>query len=206
MPAVTDIQEEFTPPPEEDRNVRRCLTTDMSSMADNVSRLPAPYEQHLRDDGIIRNHERTAGAAVPIPRIFKRFRNMSINGLQSNYLTHKDIPYTEVCHPSLATLNHAYLYLDANDCIVRPEIINIQNNNRENMHQNHIVTKHSRAHKKYAHNEVIATDELLTLNSDKRKNMSPLSTARPKEASSNINIKRRLDTAYVGSRIRRIRN
>ncbi|GJT13494.1 hypothetical protein Tco_0860536 [Tanacetum coccineum] len=183
------------------RNVRRCLTTDRPGFPVTGGGLPTPSEQHFHTADITRNRDTTNGTTISISIIFDRFWNMNISGLQSNSATHTcskehlDILHLIVYQQPLTTLNHAYLCLDAKDCIIRPEIIRFPNSNQETGHWSHLTEEHSRGRTKSAHNEVFATDEPSIPNAKKRKNPQPLSTVRPKEPSSSRNIRRRLMSA-----------
>nr|GEU99716.1 helitron helicase-like domain-containing protein [Tanacetum cinerariifolium] len=199
-------------------NVRRRLTTGQSSMSVDASRLPTTSEHHHRTTSIIINHNTAHGTTVLVSRIFDWFRNMSINNIQPDYTTQtvsairkqplSTVP-DNVRNVSMNGLRSDYVthtcihqhmyshgfhsgFMEHLDCVVRPEIINFPNNYHENSHRNHQPAEHSRAHINSAHNEVSATNELLTPNSRKRKNLAPLSTARPKKASSSRKTKRRL--------------
>nr|GEV84549.1 DNA helicase [Tanacetum cinerariifolium] len=95
-----------------------------------------------------------------------------------------------VRRPPLTTRNHAYLCVDAKDCIIRPAIIRFLNNIQEN--------KHYSSASVYSH--VFATNEGSTANVRKRKNMSPLLAKSPEEASFSRNIRRRYTPATSNTR------
>nr|GEV06100.1 hypothetical protein [Tanacetum cinerariifolium] len=70
---------EYTPPPEEGIQWRNSPAADVQSLAisgNATRRLP------------IGNHDTSDGTTVPVSRNFDRFRDMCMNILQSNYMTH----------------------------------------------------------------------------------------------------------------------
>ncbi|GJW32716.1 hypothetical protein Tco_0052748 [Tanacetum coccineum] len=109
---------------------------------------------------------------VPVSRIFDRLRNMSMNAVESDYMTHIDVQHPVVSRPLLTTLN-----------------ISFPNNNDENIHRSYLPAKHPRLHRKSVHNTVSPTSEPSILNVYKRKYLQPLSALSSKEASSSRNIK-----------------
>ncbi|GJV79045.1 hypothetical protein Tco_1514915, partial [Tanacetum coccineum] len=171
------------------RNVRMRLITSQSSMLVNATRLPTTSEQHRRTLilsetmtremepplpttseqhrrtlDIIRNHDTGDETTVPISRIFDRFRNMSMNDLQSNYAVHIDMVQNAVTHKLFTPCTGD----TTADCPTTTDTsIPVSNT-------------------------LFASNEPLAPNAHKRKNPHPLSTARPKEASSSRNVKKQL--------------
>nr|GEW99726.1 ribonuclease H-like domain-containing protein [Tanacetum cinerariifolium] len=75
------------------RNGKKCSTTALSSTANDVNELPLSSECHSHYADIIRRHGMRDVTYVLIFTIFERFRNMSIIGLKSNYVTHPGLPH-----------------------------------------------------------------------------------------------------------------
>nr|GEU59441.1 helitron helicase-like domain-containing protein [Tanacetum cinerariifolium] len=67
------------------RNGIECSTTTQSSVADDVTKLPPLSDHHSYSADITGRHDMQDGTYVPISIIFRRFRNLSIIGLQSSY-------------------------------------------------------------------------------------------------------------------------
>ncbi|GKD42449.1 hypothetical protein Tco_1267094, partial [Tanacetum coccineum] len=78
------------------------------------------------------------------------FRSMHTHNDQTGSKEHLDILHLIVYQQPLTTLNHAYLCLDAKDCIIRPEIIRFPNSNQETGHWSHLTEEHSRGRTKSA--------------------------------------------------------
>nr|GEW21256.1 hypothetical protein [Tanacetum cinerariifolium] len=74
-------------------------------------------------------------------------------GLQSGSTPHGDISRTYVCQSALPALNHAYLCLNSNDCIIRPEVISFPNRTEETRRQRHLPTEYLGDHAQIAQHE-----------------------------------------------------
>ncbi|GKD28743.1 hypothetical protein Tco_1239521, partial [Tanacetum coccineum] len=90
-----DAFQEYTPPPEEGIQRRNSPAADVKSVAINENatrRLP------------IGNQDTIDGTTVPVSRNFDRFRDMHINSLRSNYMTHAGIRHLIVSRSLSTTL------------------------------------------------------------------------------------------------------
>ncbi|GKA67871.1 hypothetical protein Tco_0767788 [Tanacetum coccineum] len=83
------------------RNGIECSTTTQSSTTDDVTELPPLSGHHSHSADITGRHDMRDGTSVPISIIFRRFRNPSITGLQSSYVTHSGIPCAMASKSSL---------------------------------------------------------------------------------------------------------
>nr|GEY34883.1 RNA-directed DNA polymerase, eukaryota [Tanacetum cinerariifolium] len=63
-------------------------------------------------------------------------------GLQSGSTPHGDISRTSVCQSALPALNYAYLCLDSDGCVIRPEVISFPNRTKETRHQRHLPAEY----------------------------------------------------------------
>ncbi|GJU87465.1 hypothetical protein Tco_1295011 [Tanacetum coccineum] len=81
-------------------------------------------------------------------RIFDCFRNADVNYFPSNIVVHigstprGDISRTSVCQSALPTLNHTYLCLDSNGCVISPEVISFPNRTEETKRQRHLPAEY----------------------------------------------------------------
>ncbi|GJT29368.1 hypothetical protein Tco_0909643 [Tanacetum coccineum] len=155
------------------RNTVRCFATARSTMVDNVDRIPAFAD-------IIGHQDMGDRTSVPIRRIFDRFRSMRTPRPQPNYVTRVDITCHMVSKQPLTMLNHAYLCMDANNHIGRPQIIYFQRSDGRGRHQHHLPTEYSRDRINSASNELFPS------NCHRRKKQHPLSAARSRNASSRV--------------------
>nr|GEV70712.1 helitron helicase-like domain-containing protein [Tanacetum cinerariifolium] len=135
------------------RNGKKCSITALSSTTDDVNELPPSSEHYSHFADIIRRHDMRDVNFVPIFTIFERFRNLSITGLKSNYVTHSGIPHGMASKSSLPLVNHAYLCLDIENCIIRPDIINFRPNGAKDTHRYHLGREHSGGYTGYTHGE-----------------------------------------------------
>ncbi|GJZ62705.1 hypothetical protein Tco_0618842, partial [Tanacetum coccineum] len=93
--------------------------------------------------GIIGYQDTRDRTTIPIHRIFDRFRNMRTPSHQSDHVTRADIPCHMVSKQPLIMLNHSYLCLDADNHIVRPQIINFERSDGGGGHRHHLPAEHS---------------------------------------------------------------
>nr|GEU61563.1 DNA helicase [Tanacetum cinerariifolium] len=96
----------------------------------------------------------------------------------ANHVTRADIPRTTVFTRQMTTRNHAYLCLDAEHRIVRPEIISFPSTDSNVRHSHHSQAEHLRNRIDSACNKVLPS------NSHKKVNPPPFSTACSRQASS----------------------
>nr|GEU64870.1 hypothetical protein [Tanacetum cinerariifolium] len=141
-----------------------CLCCEGSTVDATV--LPSPSELHVHTTS----------------RIFECFRNVDVNyftsnivvytdmmqdavtqelfgsrpGLHSGSTPHGDISHTFVCQSAFPTLNHAYLYLDSNGCVIRPEVISFSNRTEETRRQHHLPAEYLSDHAQIAQHEMLA--------------------------------------------------
>ncbi|GJY05975.1 DNA helicase [Tanacetum coccineum] len=141
------------------------MNTARSTMVDNVDRIPTSV-------GIIGHQDTRDRTTVPIRRIFDRFRNMPCPVLSQ----------TMSPVQPLTMLNHAYLCLDADNHIVRPQIINFERSDGDSGHRHHLPAEHSRDRTNNAPNELFPS------NCHKRKKQPPSLAAHSRNALLRLNI------------------
>ncbi|GKE65924.1 hypothetical protein Tco_1520085, partial [Tanacetum coccineum] len=90
-----DAFREYTPPPEEGIQRQNSPATDVQSVA-----ISGNATRHLP----IENQDTSDGTIVPVSRNFDRFRDMRMNSLQSNYMTHACIRHPIVSRSLSTTL------------------------------------------------------------------------------------------------------
>ncbi|GKB72625.1 hypothetical protein Tco_0934037 [Tanacetum coccineum] len=75
-------------------------------------------------------------------------------GLQSGSTPYGDILCTFVCQSALPALNLAYLCLDSDGCVIRPEVISFPNRTEETRRQRHLPAEYLGDHAQIAQQEV----------------------------------------------------
>nr|GEY91552.1 hypothetical protein [Tanacetum cinerariifolium] len=124
-----------------DRNIRRRLTTVPSHNTVDATALLALSKLYVHTDMM---------QDVVTQELYS-----SRTGLRSASMPHEDISRTTVCKSALPTVNHAYLCLDSNGCIIRPEVISFLNRAEETRCQGHIPAEYPGDHTQTAQQEVI---------------------------------------------------
>nr|GEZ93935.1 hypothetical protein [Tanacetum cinerariifolium] len=145
------VQREFTTPLEEvslrfealatdvenvsaSKNVRRCLLASHSSMPINASVLSGTTELRLGPTYTIENRGITGKNTVHTSRVFDRFKNMRMDNIEANSMTH-----TAICKQQLPTMTLPCTSVDRREALNEvTETVIATSNVRRNMRMDNI--------------------------------------------------------------------